>query len=327
MANKALASAQSADNSVADDLPGSAFEWGEDGEMNAGNTDDGIVTDGAELSDDAIRGDASGDETQEEQGEERELDPNEGEETAAAAAKPAAAAVAPTPESAAPQPTQAPASETSAPRQPLFHDMINANFDKAVEHLAGQGTFRLAPEDAEVFDDGTRQVIERQSAAVYLKSVATFSKILHDTLPSVVQNIIGVTDSAKSYEDIFYSENGFDRATQDNNLRVIMHNVKTMNPNFNRDQIMAETARMGHAYFGTTPPAKKANGNGNGAKAANGQPGQPKVVSRVSKPFATAAKAGGGAPQNRSAPGQARQKPDPISDLNQMLGFGGDIPD
>lgn len=322
MANKALASAKSADDSIADDLPGEAFMWGEDGEMDANN---GIVTSGDELSDNDIRSDTDGGETQEELGEEGTQEPGVGEEPAAAAAKPAAAADAPTPEPAALRTPQAPANEPEAPRQPAFHDMINANFDRAVDHLAGQGTFRLAPKDAEVFDDDTRQVIERQSAAVYLKSVATFSRILHESLPGVVQNLIGVTDTAKTYEDRFYADNGFDRATQDTNLRMIMHNVKTMNPNLNRDQIMEETARIGHAYFGTTPPAKKPNGNG--AKPANGQPGQAKVVSRVSKPFATAAKAGGGAPQNRSAPGQQRQKPDPMADLNAMLGFGGDIPD
>lgn len=320
-------SAAAADNAVADSLDGSDFDWGLD-ESESADSDGGIVTDESELSDNEIvdtsgTGDA---ETQEGLGE---------QPPAASGGKaPAAAQGGQTPPAPAAgnqsqpqtqaQTPQATANEPPAPRQPAFHEVINANFDKAVDHLAGQGTFRLAPQDADKFDDDTRQVLERQSAAVYLKSVATFSEILHTTLPAVVQSLIGVTNSGEEQERNFYQTYGFDKAQHDMGLRTIMHNVRSLHPGATRQQIMDETARIAYVMLNVTPPVKKpAGGSGNGNGGA--KPAGKREISRQA--FAPAAKAGGGAPQARKAPGTPAQKVDPMIDLANMLNFGGDLPD
>lgn len=320
--------AAAADNAVADNLPDDAFNWGVDGDDISAddyNSDGGIVTDETQLSEEDIRNSADGTvdtETQEELGEQAPAGGKGKAPAAQGGQQPTQApAGSPQPQQQA-QPPQAPASVAPEPRQPAFHEMINANFDKAVDYLAGQGAFRLAPQDADKFDDETRQVMERQSAAVYLKSVATFSEILHTTLPGVVQALIGVTNSGNEQENQFYRDYGFDKAQHDSSLRVIMHNVRSLHPNATRQQIMDETARIGYVMLNVQPPAKPSGGaKPNGA----GKPAQQRVVARQA--FAPAGKPSAGAPQNRRPAGVPAPKPDPMVDLAAMLGFSGDLPD
>jgi len=149
--------AASADNALADDMSGEDFLWGED-------------TDTSTETEPTAEEIAAGTETSEELGEEG-TEVTEGEVTAAAeapavkAAAPAAA-VAPI-ETPAPAPTQATTSVEPQQRAPLFHEMVNANFDAAVNHIAAQKLFALSPEDAEVVEPAFAEAMERQSAKVF----------------------------------------------------------------------------------------------------------------------------------------------------------------
>lgn len=293
--------AAAADNDVADELDSDAFLWGDDAAA-----DDSAPTDeeiGAAADDTGESGDTQeGDETPEEE------QPAPGGDPAAAAAKPAqpappaAAAVPPQQQAPAPAAAQPPASAPSAPpqRQKTFHEAVNENFDACVEHLVGQGTFSLAPADAEALGDAA-PVFERGAAQVYLRTVSAVSQLLHNTLPTVVAHITQGNNDGQEAERVFYeSFPGFDPAQHGQGLTQIVNFVMQANPGLDRNQVMQKAATLGYAHFGITPPARPAGGK---TPAAPKTPPNAQVIRR--KAFASPGK--GGAP-TPARPGQQPPK-------------------
>lgn len=307
----ALAAAKSSDNSTAEGLADEDFFFeGEDGQL-VGQGDDETPLNADDVAD--------GTETPEELGEEQQLDAEDGEETAvvqpgqapvapAAVVPPVAPVVAP--------PPQAPVSEEAPQRVPTFHEAVSANFPAAVDRIVAGGAFRLSPEDAEILDPAAIPVIERMSAKVYLHAITTVSKMLHEALPAAVNGIVGVRSQAEQAETGFFKDYGFDAATHKGELTRVAQFVKLQNPNLQGKAYADEVARMGYAMLGVTPPARKPVGNG---QAKPGVPAKPGARVVTKKSFTPAARAGGGQPQNRRAPGQPPAKIDPMADLSAML--------
>ena len=300
-------SAAAADNAVAEDLSDEDFLWG----------DDTATSENTEPTAEEI---AAGTETSEELAD-PEAEVEVVEETAAPAqpgqvppAQPAAVAPTPAP---APVTQQAPTSVEPQQRAPLFHEMVNANFDAAVDHVAAQKIFSLSPQDAEVLDPEALAIMEKQSARVYLRTMASVSELIHNTLPSVVHSLIGITNEGKSVADQFMEEYGFSREAHGQQLTSVVGYLRQSEPHLDRPSLMRKAAQMTHALNGTQMPAPKAPG-AQPPKAPNGaaKPGQ-KVIAR--KAFTPASKtAGGGAPTSRVA-GTPPKPVDPLANLNAML--------
>lgn len=315
--------ATTSENDLAEGLPNEDFFFeGEDGQLvGQGNDDDG----GEVTVEDAADGTT---ETQEEPGEQSE-EGTVGEETAAKqpvvapAAKAAVAPPAPTPAATTPQ---APASDATPPRrEPTFHESVRANFPAVLDHVVAQGAFRLSPEEAEIVDPAAAPVIERYGARVFLQTMTAVSQLFHDTLPGVVNSLMGIRDSGASQEDKFFNEYGLDK-TKSGEITQIAYTLRQLKPDLNGKAYADEVARVSHAMLGTQPPAKKPAANGLGKPAATGQQPGAKVIAR--KAFTPAAKAGGaGQPQNRRPAGAPPPEKNPLFDLSAMLNSSVELDD
>lgn len=311
----ALADARTADNSLADSLPGEAFGWGEDTDpTDAGDT----TAEGSEEqpSDEDILS------AQTEQTQDGEEEPVEqaAPGKAPAAAKPQAQAPAGSP-AATQSPVQpsAPASGQEQPRPvPTFHEMVRANWPKAVDHVVAGGAFRLSPEEAEIIDPAAAPVIERMAAKIYLQVMAAQSEMLHTTLPRVVHSMVGVTNEGSASEQAFYQQYGFN-ASHKQQLEQIGQFMLANRPELrgNGKLFAEELAKFGYSYLGVQKPQGKPKGNG--AQA------QPRTVAK--RAFTPAGQTAGGQPQKRFAPGQQKPKPAMLDDLNAMLSSVVDMDD
>lgn len=315
--NDGLAAARSSDNSTAEGLADEDFIFeGEDGQLvGAGSDfDDGITTEEA----------ATGTETQEGLAAPADGTPvgevPAGQQPAAKPAAAAAPAGAPT-TTPTPQTTpQAPASGSEqVQRAPLFHELVRDNFDAAVEHVVRQGNFALSQKDAEIIDPAAAPVIQRVAAQVYLKSVATFSQMLHETMPTIVRNLQGVSSEEQKSQENFMTSYGFKQEHLQEVTQVANY-VRATRPQLQGQAYAAEVARMAHAALGTQPTAQPATPNG---QQQAQQPGA-RVVKRTA--FAPAAQTGGAQPARR-APGQPAPKKDAMQDLNDFLRSGVDMED
>lgn len=305
--------AAAADNSVADNLSGEEMSWegiNDDADFGQALTDQEISVEGQEVDSQTEQPEGEGDTEQSR------------EEPAGQQAPRKPAAPAGNQQQTPPPPVQpqAPSSEQrpTQQREPLFHELVNTNFDAAVDHVVGQGLFRLAPEEAELFEPEAVKLMEKQSARIFLRNMAAMSATLHNTLPQVVGNLIGVNTQARTYEDQFYSDHGFDKAKHHDTLVTIARNVLALNPGIDRTSLMNQVAQHGHAILGTKAPVK-------GAKPTAQTPQGAAVVKR--QPFAPAGRAAGGAPVQRKSPGQKAAPVNPIFDLNAMLSQGVDMDD
>jgi hypothetical protein len=323
MKNRSPAAAD-VDNSVAENLSDEDFIFeGEDGQLVGAGDDFG--SDG-EPSEKEIAEGTEG-ETQETQ-EGAEDDGSDGEEPAGSqpgsqpAAKPAGT---PDPAAETPPAPQATASDAEQYQPvPTFHETVSKNWSAAVDHVVAQKAFALSPEEAEIIDPAAAPVIERKCAEVYLRAVTTFSKMLHDTLPTVVGSLIGINQSGQKQEETFMQTYGF-KPEEKQMVTQVARFVRVNNPGLQGKAYADEVARMSYSYLGKTPPKQP---TGQNPAAKSGVPAKPgaKVVQR--KSFTPAAQSGGGGtPQNRRAPGQPAKKPDAITDLNSMLSANLDFDD
>lgn len=246
-----------------------------------------------------------GDEPAEEEGEVEYEEDDEGGDEAPAPAAPAPAQAPLAAPAAVAQP--APSAPAAAAPQKVLHELLLEHEDKLVDQLA-KSTFKLTGKDAEMFDDDTvRHFIASNNAKVFVKTMASVSQWLHAALPAAVENLTRVNSDVDRHESAFLAEHkDLNVPGIREKLGEVARFVRSQQPNLNRAQLAAETARYTRALHNLPQPAAKKPG----APAGNQKP-KVKTVSRM--PFRPA---GSGAPRTDNG---AKPKKDPLQALNDML--------
>lgn len=321
--------AAQADNEVADELTGEELSWGDmpidnsdlddHGDEDSSTEDDSAPTD-EEIAEGADDGASADDADPNADGQGADEVDGKVDSKAPAGAKPVAPAGIEQP---APTPTPTPQAPASVPEQtqraPHFHEMVAQNYDAVVDHVAELPAMKLSATEAEGFDPAVVKIIERQTAKAYVQATSTFSQLLVNTLPQVIQNVVAVQGQAGNHETEFYGAYpGFDPKEHGPKLGQIAAFVRHQNPGLDRKQLSDKIAATGYAMLGVTPGTPAPTGGRPAVK-----PGTPKVIKQQAFAPAGRAPAAAGSRRPAGAPG----KTDPLIDVNNMLRANADMDD
>ena len=240
-------------------------------------------------------------------GEVKEVSETPGEGERAEAAKVERKAVAEAAPEKQPSAREAqPAAEDATGGLGKLHEVLAANGEKFVEHLAG-GMFRVPSDVAEKFEDpALADFVAQRDAQLYVSVMRSMSQILDKALPQMVQQMQSQGKHVERQERAFFKRHPqLAKEEFQPQLAALLSGIRRAEPNLKGTALMDKLATVAGAYLGLNAPTGV--GNGNGAAGVTKAP-----------PFTPAGKsAGGGAP--RTPAGSKTVAEDPLADLNRML--------
>lgn len=149
-----------------------------------------------------------------------------------------------------------PAPATSVPQQPVgLVEQLTQNRDAIVEALATQ-RFALSKEEEDALELDVLGTVPKLLAKTYYEATMSSLKHLQTHVPQIVQNMLAVSNVAKTVEDQFFGQfSHLDRATHGADIVSFANAFRAANPQISQENLFAMVNASVMAKHGVVPSA------------------------------------------------------------------------